>query len=346
MENTISLSKDLILRPVNRMDAQSFLKGITSDVVENLRSAFPHTIEDIEEFIRKSLLNKEPRDFVIVDKKDERTIIGGISYIVHEDQSIELAYLWLEQHSRNKGIGTNALIKLSEYVSGLYPGHLVFVQVYDFNDAEKKILTKLGFRKIGSKEVEYDNKMVELHKYQYIKLQIFQLNYDILSQKKDKITFRKLGIEDVDKYHSLVQDKFIQKFLRPTFPLTREGIIDFIKNKQEGLFHLVIIKEKKIIGGISVSETEENSCELLNFWIEERERNKGEGTNCIKNLGDIIFETTQICKIYVYCISTNEKIQHLSKSVGFIHKREKDKPSKNRNGETITLHYYEKCKPF
>ncbi|MFV0582641.1 MAG: GNAT family N-acetyltransferase [Parabacteroides gordonii] len=346
MENTSNFCDNYVLRLWDMLDVDSFFMSITPDIIKNLRPDFPRTKEDIRKFIKKTLQKDRVQNFAIVSKDNERQILGGISYIMHESQEIELAYLWIAQRFRDKGIGTLALKELINLVRYKYPNHTVFVQIYDFNKAEEERLPTLNFNKEGSRFVEYEGREVELNKYTLKRS--FKLNYNILELEHDTFALRKLNLNDADEYCLAIQDGENLKFLRPSVPITKDDFVTYMNNGHEdqGQYDLVIIKDGDIAGGISIKETDGNSCEFLNFWIKGENKRTQLGTHVIKSLIDTIFKKTQLCKIFVYSLSSNNIIKSFMKKMKFSYNSENNTTDKDRNNQDVKLHYYEKCKPF
>lgn len=344
MENTSNFWDNYVLRLWDMMDVDSFLRSITPEIIKNLRSDFPQTREDVIKFIKKTLQKDGVQNFAITLKDDERQILGGISFIMHENQEIELGYLWITQHYRCKGVGTQALKELINYVRCKYPDHTIFVQVYDFNKAEEERLPTLNFKKSGSCFVEYKGQKVELNKYTLQRS--FQLYYNILELKNNTFTLRKLNLKDADEYCSAIQDGENIKFLRPSVPVTKDDFVTYMNNRHEdqGQYDLVIIKDRDIVGGISINETDSNSCEFLNFWIKGEDKRTQLGTEVTKGLIDTIFRKTQLCKVFVYSLSSNNIIKTFLEKIGFSYNSKNNTTDKDRNNQEVKLYYYEKCR--
>ncbi len=119
----------------------------------NLKDRFPHpyTMSDAREWVRRA--HEDPNQLnlaIVVDGK----AVGGIGVVFLQDvhrHTAELGY-WLGEEQWNKGIATEAVKALTEYVLSKFHIYRVQARVFDWNGASCRVLEKAGYRLEGRLE--------------------------------------------------------------------------------------------------------------------------------------------------------------------------------------------------
>ena len=152
MNLTIELRSDrLLLRPINKLDAEAFFK-YRSDVITNQYQGWvPKTIDDVQTFISKVAENIDEYDtwfqFAIV-LKDTGELIGdiGIHFLDEENYQAEIGCT-LAKSQHGKGIANETLKTTIDYLFGDLNKHRISCSVDPNNVASIKMVERLGFRK-------------------------------------------------------------------------------------------------------------------------------------------------------------------------------------------------------
>jgi len=168
------MTQKFTLRPWQLTDKESLAKHANNiHVWNNLRDYFPHpyTENDGEEFIRMVLNKPAPTiDFAIdIDGR----AVGGIGIILNKDVeriSAEIGY-WLSEDYWNKGIMSQAMKQISEYVFAEFLVIKIYANVFSHNKASMRVLEKAGFTKEGLlKQAAIKNgKVIDFHYYGLLK---------------------------------------------------------------------------------------------------------------------------------------------------------------------------------
>jgi RimJ/RimL family protein N-acetyltransferase len=106
---------------------------------------FPYTNADAETWIVYACNQQIETNFVIANEKE---LIGAISVNFQEDVhrfSAEIGY-WLAEPFWGKGIMTNALRLFTNYAFHNFDLNRIYANVFEGNDASKKVLIKVGFK--------------------------------------------------------------------------------------------------------------------------------------------------------------------------------------------------------
>ena len=112
----------------------------------NLKEDFPHpyTEKDAASWIAFMRKQSPQTAFAIAN---ETRAIGGIGFSIHENvhrRSALIGY-WLGEPFWGKGIATDALIKLSEYVFNNFDIARLYAGVFEWNPASVRVLEKAGY---------------------------------------------------------------------------------------------------------------------------------------------------------------------------------------------------------
>lgn len=145
------------------------------DVSKFMRDSFPfpYTKENAEQWVTLVINNKSLLYFAIVNEKE---LIGGIGAITFDDVhrfNAEVGF-WLAKPFWNKGITTNALKTFCNYLFSNYNFNRLTANVFEGNEASRKVLEKAGFTLEGRqrKSVFKENKFIDLYIYGLLKEEI------------------------------------------------------------------------------------------------------------------------------------------------------------------------------
>ena len=165
---------NFILREWQMSDAASLAENANNiNIWNNLRDYFPHPYseDDGKQFIKTALEKSKPAvDFaIIIDGK----AVGGIGILLQKDVeriSAEIGY-WLGENYWNKGIMTEVIKEMVNYVFTHFPLQKIYATPFDFNIASQKVLQKAGFeREAILKQAAIKNgKIIDLHYYSLLK---------------------------------------------------------------------------------------------------------------------------------------------------------------------------------
>jgi ribosomal-protein-alanine N-acetyltransferase len=137
----------------------------------NLKDRFPHpyTMNDAREWVRRA--HEDPNQLnlaIVVDGK----AVGGIGVIFLQDvhrHTAELGY-WLGEEHWNKGIATEAVKALTEYILSKFHIYRIQARVFDWNGASRRVLEKAGYRMEGrfEKHVTKEGKVADEFLYAFV----------------------------------------------------------------------------------------------------------------------------------------------------------------------------------
>ena len=136
--------------------------------------------------------------------------------------------------------------------------------------------------------------------------------------------------EIVDKFEltQLINDKDVIKWLSEIpFPYTLCHAEEFIERSRERVlkqesYNFMIFQDKKMIGGVGLSEFNNKSCQV-GYWLGKKYWGNGFATEALKSILDFGFDQLNLEKIYAaYKIGNEGSIRVLNKS-GFEYSRKK-----------------------
>lgn len=135
------------LRKWEKSDAESFFKySHNTKITENMRDAFPSTLEDCRKTLEGFSCNDETQQCcrVIVVNGEA---IGCVALFIKNDvycKSAEIAY-WLGEPFWGRGIMSEAIIQLCKTAFEQYGIVRIFAEPYAHNIGSRKALEKAGF---------------------------------------------------------------------------------------------------------------------------------------------------------------------------------------------------------
>ncbi|HEX9251637.1 MAG TPA: GNAT family protein [Ignavibacteriaceae bacterium] len=152
---------DAIVNNANNIEVSRFMRD---------SFPYPYTKENAVQWINFVKKNYSNLSFAI---SDESEVIGGIGAVPQTDVhrfSAEVGF-WLGQLHWNKGIISKALPVFCNYLFTNFNFNRLFANVFEGNEASKKVLEKTGFILEGTlrKSVFKGNKFVDHHIYGLLK---------------------------------------------------------------------------------------------------------------------------------------------------------------------------------
>lgn len=161
------------IRNLTLDDVESLVKYANDyNVWINLRDSFPYpyTKNNAEQWINFVINNKSLLYFAIADDKE---LIGGIGAVPFDDVHRFCAEIgfWLGKPFWNLGITTKALKLFCKYLFDSYNFNRLTANVFEGNEASKKVLEKNGFVLEGRqrKNVFKENKFIDQYIYGLLK---------------------------------------------------------------------------------------------------------------------------------------------------------------------------------
>lgn len=158
----------LILEPVKDSYIDDILEHFTEEVTKYMPFNPQGDREEIINFVNESKRTlSQNTDLVMVALDSKGNFIGccGIHTITNE--SIELG-LWLKKSSQGKGLGTEIITSLIEFIENNFTFNYILYPVDEENIASKKIPEKLGFIP-AKKYKKFKNKITDLNIIEYRK---------------------------------------------------------------------------------------------------------------------------------------------------------------------------------
>ena len=146
--------------------------------------------------------------------------------------------------------------------------------------------------------------------------------------RTERLLIKTPEIDDKFELTQLINDKDVIKWLSEIpFPYTLSHAEEFIEKSRERVlkqesYNFMIFQDKKMIGGIGLSEFNNKSCQV-GYWLGKKYWGNGFATEALKSILDFGFDQLNLEKIYAaYKIGNEGSIRVLNKS-GFEYSRKK-----------------------
>jgi len=173
----------VVLGKMQLKDADRMAKLMNNrDVQKNLRDhiPFPYANDDARQFIITSNILSPPLNLgIYFDQK----LVGVIGITINKstvDHEAEIGY-WIGKPFWNKGITTQALRQMVEYVFDQFDLEIIFATVFIHNRPSMRVLTKSGFifEHIVTDGYVKQGKPIDLHYYKLTKRHYLALNKQV-----------------------------------------------------------------------------------------------------------------------------------------------------------------------
>ena len=140
-----------------------------------------------------------------------------------------------------------------------------------------------------------------------------------------KTKLRKWKMEDTQQLSEMLNNQKILANLRDglSFPYTIDDAKEYIKAMldadQDQTFAYAITDEKRVIGSIGVFRKDNIHFQTaeLGYYIAEPDWGQGHGTRAVKQIGELIFETTDIIRIFAEPFARNLGSCRILEKAGF-----------------------------
>ena len=146
--------------------------------------------------------------------------------------------------------------------------------------------------------------------------------------RTERLLIKTPEIDDKFELTQLINDKDVIKWLSEIpFPYTLSHAEEFIERSRERVlkqesYNFMIFQDKKMIGGIGLSEFNNKSCQV-GYWLGKQYWGNGFATEALKSILDFGFDQLNLEKIYAaYKIGNEGSIRVLAKC-GFEYSRKK-----------------------
>ena len=140
-----------------------------------------------------------------------------------------------------------------------------------------------------------------------------------------KTKLRKWKMEDAQQLSEMLNNQKILANLRDglSFPYTIDDAKEYIKAMldadQDQTFAYAITDEKRVIGSTGVFRKDNIHFQTaeLGYYIAEPDWGQGHGTRAVKQIGELIFETTDIIRIFAEPFARNLGSCRILEKAGF-----------------------------
>ena len=171
-----SKQENFKLREWKLTDITALVKHINNiKMWNNVRDGLPHpyTILDADNYIRMVQAQPYIQNFAI---EVEGEAVGGVGIVPLTDVerlSAEVGY-WLGESYWNRGITSEAVTLLVDYVFRQTEIIRLFASVYEYNPASMKVLEKVGFTRLAilRDEAIKNGQVIDMNYYDLIKREL------------------------------------------------------------------------------------------------------------------------------------------------------------------------------
>lgn len=136
-----------VIRDWRRGDEETLAHHANNpNIFRNVRDRFPHpyTLDDAKGWVEHAGSENPMTNFAIVVDGEA---VGGIGFMMQEDifrRSVEIGY-WLGEAFWGRGIVTEAVRAMSEYIFANFDVCRIYAGVFEWNPGSMRVLEKAGF---------------------------------------------------------------------------------------------------------------------------------------------------------------------------------------------------------
>ena len=136
-----------LIRDWRRGDEESLARHANNPkIFRNVRDRFPHpyTLEDARQYVERAGSESPMSSFAIVVAGEA---VGGVGFFFQEDifrRSVEIGY-WLGEAYWGRGIATDAVRAMSDYIFANFDVVRIFAGVFEWNPGSMRVLEKAGY---------------------------------------------------------------------------------------------------------------------------------------------------------------------------------------------------------
>ncbi|MEW5785666.1 MAG: GNAT family protein [Bacillota bacterium] len=152
--------KTIMLREYRKEDLPHIREWVTDpEVVDNLSDVFlyPNTLNETENFLNRMLEGTtDMRGFIIADRQSEE-YIGQLDLIKIDwkNRVAELGVVIGAAENRNRGIGTEAIKLLQDFVFNRLNLNRLQLDVHEYNERAIACYRKCGFQEEGRRRLNF-----------------------------------------------------------------------------------------------------------------------------------------------------------------------------------------------
>jgi len=151
MNSNQLISKRLVIRPIQKTDAESVYSYRSDSVTNKYQGWIPKTIDDVADFIENrvsSTINLYGTWFqFVILIKETGELIGdaGLHFFDPENKQVELGCTISKKH-QNLGFASEALTEIMRFLFEDLNKHRIIASIDPENTGSIKLVKKLGFR--------------------------------------------------------------------------------------------------------------------------------------------------------------------------------------------------------
>lgn len=159
-----------VLREWRPSDAEELVLNVNNIRIWNsTRDGLPHPYTRVhaDAFIAMATAKEVTEEFAVVVDGRAVGCVGYVPGVDVERVSAEVGY-WLGEAYWGRGIMSDAVEALAEYVFAHTPILRLFASVFEFNEPSMRVLEKAGFRKVGvlRRAAVKNGRIIDLHYYE------------------------------------------------------------------------------------------------------------------------------------------------------------------------------------
>ena len=160
----------VLIRSVEEKDVESLALLLNSESVSRYLTSkipYPYTLDDAKWFV--STGSKDGINKAIEFQGEFVGMVGVSPGEFENDRSAEIGY-WVGEPYWGKGIATNALGKMTEFIFKSTEIVRLFAPVFSPNDASKRVLDKCGYYQESIQKMALHKNGAQFDAYIYAKL--------------------------------------------------------------------------------------------------------------------------------------------------------------------------------
>lgn len=158
----------------------------------------------------------------------------------------------------------------------------------------------------------------------------------------ERLTLRRLSINDKDDILALRSDVEINKYLGRQLSKTTEDALNFINKVNDNIekniafyWTITLTNTKTVVGTICLFDFSENSCEI-GYELMNQFQRQGIMKEAVQAVIDYTFQTLKVKKILAFTHYENQNSTKLLTKFNFVKSKDLDKENPNLNIFTLT----------
>lgn len=145
------LTERLLLRPIQRNDAESVFNYRSDSITNNYQGWIPKTVDDVLVFINERVspvLDMQDTWFqFVITIKENREIIGdiGLHFFDSDNKQVEIGCT-IAKKEQKKGFAYEAMAEIIKFTFNNLNKHRIIASIDPRNEASIKLVNRLGMR--------------------------------------------------------------------------------------------------------------------------------------------------------------------------------------------------------